>query len=141
MIEIKLSQGAKPGHGGLLPAAKVTAEIAQTRGIDVGVDCTSHASHAEFKTPQELLRFADELRVISGGKPVGIKLCIGHPWEVIAIVKSMTEGEPLLDFISVDGAEGGTGAAPLKDLRVIPPYSGVVESTRLCVGSLAFVTA
>ena len=112
MIEIKLSQGAKPGHGGLLPAAKVTAEIALTRGIDEGVDCASPANHTEFKTPQALLRFAAELRVISGGKPVGIKLCIGHPWEFIAIVKSMTEGEPLLDFISVDGAEGGTGAAP-----------------------------
>ena len=112
MIEIKLSQGAKPGHGGILPAPKVTAEIAETRGIPVGETCESPPSHAEFSTPIELLKFADRLRSLSGGKPVGIKLCIGHPWEFVALVKAMVETKILLDFVTVDGSEGGTGAAP-----------------------------
>jgi glutamate synthase domain-containing protein 2 len=112
MIEIKLSQGAKPGHGGMLLAPKVTAEIALIRGVQPGKDCISPPSHSEFSTPQGLLDFADRLRTLSGGKPVGIKLCIGHPWEFIAIVKAMLESGSMLDFITVDGAEGGTGAAP-----------------------------
>ncbi len=112
MIEIKLSQGAKPGHGGILPAPKVTAEIAETRGIPVGETCESPPSHAEFSTPIGLLKFADRLRSLSGGKPVGIKLCIGHPWEFVALVKAMVETKILLDFVTVDGSEGGTGAAP-----------------------------
>ncbi len=112
MIEIKLSQGAKPGHGGMLPGSKVTAEIASTRGLPEGVDCLSPPAHIEFETPFELLEFACELRDLSGGKPVGIKLCIGHPWEFIAIVKAMVTSKQCLDFITVDGAEGGTGAAP-----------------------------
>jgi len=114
MIEIKLSQGAKPGHGGMLLAPKVTEEIAQTRGIECGKDCISPAKHSQFSSPNELLDFADRLRQLSGGKPVGIKLCIGHPWELIALVKAMTEKESYLDFITVDGAEGGTGAAPVE---------------------------
>ena len=111
MIEIKLSQGAKPGHGGLLPGAKVTSEIAETRGIPVGEDCLSPAAHSAFSTPLELLAWAARLRALSGGKPVGIKLCVGQPHEVFAIIKAMLESGTLLDFIVVDGAEGGTGAA------------------------------
>jgi len=112
MIEIKLSQGAKPGHGGVLPAPKVTEEIARTRGIPIGQTCESPASHAEFSTPSELLEFSQRLKSLSGGKPVGIKLCIGHPWEFVALVKAMVETGQVLDFITVDGSEGGTGAAP-----------------------------
>ncbi|MEC8694194.1 MAG: FMN-binding glutamate synthase family protein [Pseudomonadota bacterium] len=112
MIEIKLSQGAKPGHGGVLPAPKVTEEIAHTRGIPVGQTCESPASHSEFSTPAELLEFSGRLKSLSGGKPVGIKLCIGHPWEFVVLVKAMVETGEVLDFITVDGSEGGTGAAP-----------------------------
>jgi glutamate synthase domain-containing protein 2 len=114
MIEIKLSQGAKPGHGGVLPGAKVTAEIAATRGVRAGEDCVSPARHAEFSTPVELLAFVERLRKLAGGKPTGFKLCIGHPWEWFAICKAMLETRLLPDFIVVDGAEGGTGAAPLE---------------------------
>lgn len=114
MIEIKLSQGAKPGHGGVLPGAKVTPEIAETRGVPVGEDCISPAAHSAFSTPLELLAWAARLRELSGGKPVGVKLCVGQPHEVFAIVKAMLESDILLDFIVVDGAEGGTGAAPVE---------------------------
>jgi len=114
LIEIKLSQGAKPGHGGVLPGPKVTPEIAETRGIPLGVDCVSPAAHSAFATPVELLQFVDRLRELSGGKPTGFKLCIGHPWEWFAICKAMLETNILPDFIVVDGAEGGTGAAPLE---------------------------
>ena len=114
MIEIKLSQGAKPGHGGMLMAPKVTPEIAETRGIEPYKDCLSPNSHSEFSTPRELLDFVARLRRLSGGKPVGIKLCIGHPWEFAAIVKAMVETKEVVDFITVDGAEGGTGAAPVE---------------------------
>jgi glutamate synthase domain-containing protein 2 len=112
MIEVKLSQGAKPGHGGVLPAAKVSAEIAATRGVPMGVDCVSPARHSTFDTPKGLLQFVDGLRTLSGGKPSGFKLAIGHPWEWFAIAKAMHETGLLPDFIVVDGAEGGTGAAP-----------------------------
>jgi glutamate synthase domain-containing protein 2 len=114
MIEVKLSQGAKPGHGGVLPGAKVTAEIAAARGVPVGVDCVSPAAHSAFSTPTELLHFIAYLRELSGGKPTGFKLCIGHPWEWFAIVKAMQATGITPDFIVVDGAEGGTGAAPLE---------------------------
>lgn len=114
MIEIKLSQGAKPGHGGILPAKKVDAEIAATRGVPEGVDCISPASHSVFTTPLEMMHFIQQLRELSGGKPVGFKLCIGHPWEFVAIVKAMLHTRILPDFIVVDGKEGGTGAAPLE---------------------------
>ncbi|MEP7281477.1 MAG: FMN-binding glutamate synthase family protein, partial [Rubrivivax sp.] len=114
MIEIKLSQGAKPGHGGMLPGAKVTPEIAATRGIAVGVDCLSPPRHSAFSTPTELLQFVDTLRRLSGGKPTGFKLCIGHPWEWFAICKAMLATGIKPDFIVVDGGEGGTGAAPLE---------------------------
>ena len=108
MIEIKLSQGAKPGHGGILPAAKVTAEIAATRGVPQGVDCISPARHSAFSTPIEMMAFIARLRELSGGKPVGFKLCIGHPWELMGIVKAMLATGIRPDFIVVDGAEGGT---------------------------------
>lgn len=114
MIELKLSQGAKPGHGGVLPGPKVTPEIAAARGVAVGVDCVSPARHAAFSTPVEMLRFIDRLRTLSSGKPVGFKLCIGHPWEWFALAKAMLETGLVPDFIVVDGAEGGTGAAPLE---------------------------
>ena len=114
MIEIKLSQGAKPGHGGVLPGPKVTPEIAAARGVPVGVDCVSPAAHSAFGTPLELLQFVQQLRQLSGGKPTGFKLCIGHPWEWFGIAKAMLESGITPDFIVVDGAEGGTGAAPLE---------------------------
>ena len=114
MIEIKLSQGAKPGHGGVLPGAKVTAEIAECRGVPAGVDCVSPSQHTAFSTPVELLEFVERLRRLSGGKPTGFKLCIGHPWEWFAICKAMLETGLTPDFVVVDGSEGGTGAAPLE---------------------------
>jgi len=114
MIEIKLSQGAKPGHGGVLPGAKVTAEIAATRGVPEGVDCVSPAAHSAFSTPRGLLEFVARLREKSGGKPTGFKLALGHPWEWFGIAKAMGETGILPDFIVVDGGEGGTGAAPLE---------------------------
>ena len=114
MIEIKLSQGAKPGHGGILPGSKVTAEIAAARGVKLGEDCNSPAAHSEFDTPIGLLLFVQRLRTLSGGKPVGFKLCIGHAWEWFAIAKAMVKTGITPDFIVVDGAEGGTGAAPVE---------------------------
>ena len=114
MIELKLSQGAKPGHGGVLPGPKVTLEIAEARGVLPWVDCISPASHSAFSTPIEMMKFIDRLRTLSGGKPTGFKLCIGHPWEWFAITKAMLETGITPDFIVVDGAEGGTGAAPLE---------------------------
>jgi glutamate synthase domain-containing protein 2 len=112
MIELKLSQGAKPGHGGVLPAAKVSAEIAATRGVRQGEDCVSPPRHSAFSTPIELLHFIARMRELSGGKPTGFKLAIGHPWEWFSIAKAMHETGMLPDFIVVDGGEGGTGAAP-----------------------------
>jgi glutamate synthase domain-containing protein 2 len=114
MVEIKLSQGAKPGHGGVLPGPKVTEEIAEARGVKVGEDCVSPSAHSSFSTPLELMQFVQQLRTLSEGKPVGIKLCIGHPWEWFGIVKAMQESGIQPDFVVVDGAEGGTGAAPLE---------------------------
>ena len=112
MIEIKLSQGAKPGHGGVLPGPKVTPEIAEARGVPPWTDCVSPASHSAFATPIELLGFVEHLRTLSGGKPTGFKLAIGHPWEWFAIAKAMQQTGVVPDFIVVDGKEGGTGAAP-----------------------------
>lgn len=114
MIEIKLSQGAKPGHGGILPAGKVTPEIAQARGVPPWQDCNSPSSHSAFDSPIGLLHFVARLRELSGGKPVGFKFCVGHPWEWFAIVKAMLQTNITPDFIVVDGAEGGTGAAPVE---------------------------
>ncbi len=114
LIEIKLSQGAKPGHGGVLPGAKVTIEIAAARGVAPGVDCVSPSKHSAFSTPVELMQFIVRLRELSGDKPGGFKLCIGHPWEWFALCKAMLQTGITPDFIGVDGAEGGTGAAPLE---------------------------
>jgi glutamate synthase domain-containing protein 2 len=114
MVELKLSQGAKPGHGGVLPGPKVTPEIAEARGVMVGVDCVSPAKHAVFSTPIEMLEFIAKMRELSGGKPAGMKLAIGHPWEFFAIAKAMVKTGITPDFIVVDGSEGGTGAAPVE---------------------------
>ena len=114
MIEIKLSQGAKPGKGGVLPSEKITQEIADTRQVLTGQDCVSPSSHSAFSTPRELVAFWQQLRDLSGGKPVGFKLCIGQPWQFMAIVKAMMETDNYPDFIVIDGAEGGTGAAPVE---------------------------
>jgi glutamate synthase domain-containing protein 2 len=114
MVELKLSQGAKPGHGGVLPGAKVSREIAATRGVPEGEECVSPARHTTFSTPLELLRFIERMRALAGGKPTGFKLAIGHPWEWFGIAKAMRESGVLPDFIVVDGGEGGTGAAPLE---------------------------
>ncbi|TAG04461.1 MAG: FMN-binding glutamate synthase family protein [Betaproteobacteria bacterium] len=114
MVELKLSQGAKPGHGGLLPGSKVTAEIAEARGVPIGVDCVSPAKHSVFSTPIEMLEFIAKMRELSGGKPAGMKLAIGHPWEFFALAKAMVKTGITPDFIVVDGSEGGTGAAPVE---------------------------
>jgi len=114
MIEIKLSQGAKPGHGGILPAAKLTREIADIRLVPMGEDVLSPPHHAEFGTPVEMCEFIEKLRELSGGKPVGFKLCVGKWREFMAICKAMRETGIKPDFITVDGGEGGTGAAPLE---------------------------
>lgn len=114
MIEIKISQGAKPGRGGILPAEKITAEIAVTRGVPMGEDCISPARHRAFSTPIELMHFIADLRRLSKGKPIGFKLCVGQPWEFMGMVKAMRATGILPDYIVVDGAEGGTGASPVE---------------------------
>lgn len=112
MIELKLSQGAKPAHGGILPAAKVTPLIAEARGVPLGRDCLSPLRHSAFSGPRGMMLFLQQLRTLSGGKPVGIKLCLGQPADFAALVRAMVELDITPDFITVDGAEGGTGAAP-----------------------------
>jgi len=114
MCELKLSQGAKPGHGGILPAAKVTPEIASIRGVPLGQDVLSPPGHTAFSTPVGLLEFLQKMRELSGGKPVGFKLCVGKHREFLSLCKAMVETGILPDFITVDGGEGGTGAAPLE---------------------------
>lgn len=114
MIEIKLSQGAKPGHGGVLPKEKITEEIASIRKVSREHDCISPAINPECTTPKDLLNFIQRLRELSGGKPIGIKLCIGNPAEFLGLCKAMLSTKVLPDFITVDGAEGGTGAAPVE---------------------------
>jgi glutamate synthase domain-containing protein 2 len=136
MIEIKLSQGAKPGHGGILPAAKITQEIADTRKIPMGQDCNSPAYHSAFSNPIELLEFVAILRELSGGKPVGFKFCVGHPWEFLAICKAMIKTGIHPDFIVVDGGEGGTGAAPLEfsDRVGFPLVEGLIFVHNALIG-------
>ena len=114
MIELKLSQGAKPGHGGVLPGAKVSAEIAQARGVPAGQDCISPARHSAFSDFAGMLAFIAQLRELSGGKPVGLKLCIGNIDEWFSLVKAMLHSGQHPDFITLDGGEGGTGAAPVE---------------------------
>jgi len=136
MIEIKLSQGAKPGHGGVLPGVKVTEEIAEARGVPVGQDCVSPAAHSAFSTPVELLEWAASLRELAGSKPVGIKLCVGQPHELFAVMKAMLETGIRLDFITVDGGEGGTGAAPqeFSDRIGMPLREGLIFVRNALVG-------
>lgn len=114
LIEMKLSQGAKPGHGGVLPASKISEEIAEARGIPMDRDCVSPASHPEFSTPLEMMEFIGHLRENASGKPIGFKMCIGHRREFMCIVKAMLDTGIAPDFIVIDGKEGGTGAAPLE---------------------------
>lgn len=114
MIEIKLSQGAKPGHGGILPGVKVSHEIADIRGLTAGQDAISPPNHQTFSTPLGLLEFVAKLRELSGGKPVGFKLCLGATKDIMAICKAMLQTKIYPDFITVDGGEGGTGAAPVE---------------------------
>lgn len=114
MIEIKLSQGAKPGHGGILPGKKVNKEVAEIRGVPIGQDVISPPAHSSFSTPIGLLEYVSQLRELSNGKPVGFKLCVGKRREFLAICKAMEKSGIVPDFITVDGGEGGTGAAPLE---------------------------
>lgn len=136
MIEIKLSQGAKPGHGGILPASKVTPEIARIRNVPMGADVLSPPSHHAFSTPLELCAFIAKLRELSGGKPIGFKLCVGKRREFLAICKAMVESGVTPDFITVDGGEGGTGAAPLEFSNVVgtPLVDGLVFVHNALVG-------
>jgi glutamate synthase domain-containing protein 2 len=137
MIEIKLSQGAKPGHGGVLPGPKVTPEISNARGVPVGVDCVSPARHSAFSTPLEMVHFIAKLRELSNGKPIGFKLCIGHPWEFMGICKAMLQTGIKPDFIVIDGKEGGTGAAPLEFVDHIgtPMRDGLMFAHNCLVGA------
>ncbi|MDF7675546.1 FMN-binding glutamate synthase family protein [Neisseriaceae bacterium ESL0693] len=137
MIEIKLSQGAKPGHGGILPKEKITPLIARVRGIRMDEDCVSPSAHSAFSTPLELMAFIQQLRDLSAGKPVGIKLCIGQPWEFMGIVKAMLETRIYPDFIVIDGAEGGTGAAPIEfsDHLGMPLREGLLFAHNVLMGA------
>jgi len=137
MIEIKLSQGAKPGHGGILPGSKVTKEIAETRGITPGETCVSPPFHTAFSTPVEMMHFIGQLRELSDGKPIGFKLCIGHRWEFLALIKAMLKTGIAPDFIVIDGAEGGTGAAPVEfqDHIGTPLRAGLVFARNALVGA------
>ncbi|MFT5289044.1 MAG: glutamate synthase domain-containing protein 2 [Planctomycetota bacterium] len=136
MIELKLSQGAKPGHGGILPASKITPEIASIRGVDLGHDVNSPPAHSSFSTPHGLCEFIGKLRELSGGKPVGFKLCVGEPVEFLSVVRAMHESGIRPDFITVDGAEGGTGAAPLEFANSIgwPLTEGLVFVHNALIG-------
>jgi glutamate synthase domain-containing protein 2 len=137
MVEIKLSQGAKPGHGGVLPGEKVTEEIAEARGIPVGKTCHSPSAHSAFSTPIEMMEFVAQLRELSGGKPVGLKLCVGNRWEVLAMMKACLETGIRPDFMVVDGAEGGTGAAPaeFQDHVGMPLRHGLILVRNALVGA------
>jgi glutamate synthase domain-containing protein 2 len=136
MVEIKVSQGAKAGHGGILPGPKVSAEIAESRGVPEGVDCVSPAFHTAFSTPKGLLEFLAKLRDLSGGKPAGFKLCIGRPDEFMGICKAMIETEIYPDFIVIDGGEGGTGAGPIEfvDHMGSPLIDGLIFAQNVLVG-------
>ena len=136
MIELKLSQGAKPGHGGILPAAKLTREIAEIRKVPMGQDVLSPPGHSAFTTPIGLLEFIARLRELSGGKPVGFKLCVGKRREFLAVCKAMVETGIAPDYIAVDGGEGGTGAAPLEFSNHIgaPLFDGLIFVHNALVG-------
>ena len=134
MIEIKLSQGAKPAHGGILPKEKLTEAIAEARGVPMGTDCLSPPTHSAFNTPHQFIEFIARLRELSDGKPVGFKLCVGKPEELAAIVRAILEVGPEAgpDFITVDGGEGGTGAAPPEfSNRIGSPRGGPLDCEQL----------
>ena len=137
MIEIKLSQGAKPGHGGILPAVKLTQEIADIRHVPMGHDVVSPPSHNAFSSPIGLLEFVVKLRELSVGKPVGFKLCIGHKSEFLAICKAMLETGITPDFITIDGGEGGTGAAPIELTNSVgmPLRDGLIFVNNALIGT------
>lgn len=137
MVEVKLSQGAKPGHGGILPASKLTEEIAEAREVPMGEDVVSPSSHSAFRTPLEMMEFLALLREGANGKPVGFKLCIGHRWEFLALLKAMIETGIKPDFIVIDGAEGGTGAAPIEFSNHIgtPLIEGLTFARNALVGA------
>jgi glutamate synthase domain-containing protein 2 len=136
MVEIKLSQGAKPSHGGILPASKLTHEIAAIRGVPMGEDVISPPAHTAFSTPEGLLQFVKKVRDLSGGKPTGFKLCVGRRSEFLSICKAIVSTQILPDFITVDGAEGGTGAAPLEYTNHVgvPLEAGLVFVHNALVG-------
>ncbi|KTD76542.1 FMN-binding glutamate synthase family protein [Legionella waltersii] len=136
MIEIKLSQGAKPSHGGILPAAKLTEEIARVRKVPMGRDVLSPIAHSAFSNPVELLQFVKKLRDLSEGKPIGFKMCLGRKDQLFGLCKAMLETNILPDFITVDGAEGGTGAAPVEYVNFIgtPLEAGLVYVHNALVG-------
>ena len=137
MVHLKLSQGAKPGIGGVLPGAKVTKEIAETRDVPMGQTVTSPAYHEVFSTPRELVRFLARMRELAGGKPTGFKLCLGSRRDFLAICKAMLEEQVTPDMITVDGAEGGTGAAPVEysDHVGMPLTEGLVTVHNALVGA------
>lgn len=136
-VSLKLSQGAKPGIGGVLPADKVTPEIAETRGVPAGVKCVSPAQHSAFLTPLELIEFIAQMRSLAGGKPAGFKLCVTSRRDVLAMCKAMIEAGTAPDFIIVDGSEGGTGAAPeeFEDHVGMPLTQGLMTVHNALVGA------
>jgi glutamate synthase domain-containing protein 2 len=136
-VSLKLSQGAKPGIGGVLPGAKVTAEIAAARGVPQGEKCVSPAAHKVFHTPRELMLFIARMRELAGGKPAGFKLCVGSRLELLAMCKAMIAEGVTPDFIIVDGSEGGTGAAPLEfeDHVGVPLTDGLIMLHNALVGA------
>jgi len=137
MIEIKLSQGAKPGHGGILPAVKLTEEIARIRHVPMGHDVISPPAHSAFSNPKGLLEFVQKLRQLSGGKPVGFKLCLGKKTEFLGICKAILETGIFPDFITVDGGEGGTGAAPAEMTNSVgtPLRDGLIFVNNALIGA------
>jgi glutamate synthase domain-containing protein 2 len=137
LVSLKLSQGAKPGIGGVLPAAKVSREIAQARGVPAGQKCVSPSAHRTFHTPRELVLFIARMRELADGKPAGFKLCIGSRRELLAILKAVRAEGVAPDFIVVDGSEGGTGAAPLEfeDHVGVPLTDGLITLHNALVGS------
>lgn len=136
MVELKLSQGAKPGHGGILPAAKNTKEIANIRGVKPFTEVDSPPAHKAFSSAQGLLDFIENLREWSGGKPVGFKLCIGRPQEFVDICRAMHNSQKFPDFITIDGGEGGTGAAPVEfsDSVGMPMRDGLAFAHDMLMG-------